>query len=110
MRGKHEPQADVGVPVVDADRTRDGQEHRLTIEVVGIDPEFSPCLPAGGLHGVLVRLDVATGRQPEAGVDVVHQQDTAVRGIDRHDVRHEMTRWGRWLHLAKDVLGGRQPS
>ena len=77
---------------------------------VAVDAQLFPHLAPGGLGRVLVRLDVAAGRQPQPGVDVVDQEHLAVGGIDRHHVRHQVPRWGRGLDPAEDVIGARKPA
>jgi len=111
LAGEHEPQADVKMPVVLPDRSGDGHEDRScrTISEERRDAQLLLGLPPRRVGGVLVRVDVRAGWQPQSRVDVVDEQGAAV-GVDQDDVGHEVPIRRCRLHSAEDVVGGLQPA
>jgi len=95
------------MPSVDPDRPRHRQKRRLLRDVGVDDAQLLGQLTASRLDRVLVRLDVATWRQPQASIDVIDEQHGV--GIDKHDVRHEVLRRCRRLDPTKHIIGALQP-
>lgn len=109
VTGEEEPQTHVGVPGVDTHRAGHGQEGGPLVEGAAVDAELLLGFSAGRPRGLLARFDVAAGRQPQRGVDVVDQKDAAIRAINRYDVRHQVAwRCGR-LDPPVDVVSASQP-
>jgi hypothetical protein len=52
--------------------------------------EFFDGLAPNGLERVLARLDMPSGRLPQAGEAVVAEQHALVRAVDEQEVRHQM--------------------
>ena len=108
---EQEPEADVGVAGVDADRTGRGQEHRIGIQPTSrVDTQLLARLAPGRDRGVLVRLDVPTRRQPKSRVQMLAEQNTATVRVDRHDVGDQVPVRDVRLHPPEHVIGPLQPT
>ena len=111
--GQGEPEADVHMP-------HRGRPHRLghreeerlvpgrRVKLRG-NAEFFGGLAPDGAERMLARLDMPSGRQPQAGQPVIAQQDAPGRPVDEQEIRHQMRRRGERLDPPEDVIGPGQP-
>ncbi|HEY0690729.1 MAG TPA: hypothetical protein VGD71_17015 [Kribbella sp.] len=68
-----------------------GDEARSAVRVG--DAEFFLGFSVGRRRQGVVRLDVASGRDPALSVDVVDQQSASVAWVDQGDAGHEVGVW-----------------
>lgn len=94
MTGEGEPEADVNMPRRERAHGLGHREEKRPVlgRRVGLrdDAELFDGLPPDGVERMLARLDMPSGRQPQAGQPVIAEQHAPGRPVDEQKVRHQM--------------------
>ncbi len=88
---------------------RDERRSSEVLDEYRLDGQLLAGLPAGCLGRVLTGFHVSARREPQARVDVVHQQAAAISRVEDRHVRNEVPVRGRRLDAPEHVVGGLQP-
>jgi hypothetical protein len=112
LGAQDEPEVHVEVAVRAVGR-RDRQEERLPAAEGGMefrrDAEFLTRLADDGLERVLALFDVTAGRQPQAGLAVIPEQQAAAGHVDGDEVDHQVLRRRGGRSRPEERLPGRYP-